>query len=136
MNWLEAKGSRLCFVSIIFIYYSWNIDWSKQFEINSFKVIPAWKTNLITLINLQELYLYYRFYNNIFVIVKCWKHLLESRHVDNWWQHVVSSIVMWFYAKLWNQVPSLDHFVVQNSGDFLCWKYKEVVCFYASNLRQ
>ena len=37
--------------------------------------------------------------------------------------------------KLWNQVPSLDHFVVQNSGDFLCWKYKEVVCFYVSNLR-
>ena len=26
-------------------------------------------------------------------------------------------------AKLWNQVPFLDHFVVQNSGDFLCWKY-------------
>ena len=23
-------------------------------------------------------------------------------------------------AKLWNQVPSLDHFVFQNSGDFLC----------------
>ena len=40
------------------------------------------------------------------------------------------------YAKLWNQFPSLDHFVVQNSGDFLCWKYKEVVCFYVSNLRQ
>ena len=27
-------------------------------------------------------------------------------------------------AKLWNQVPSLDHFVAQNSGDFLCWKYR------------
>ena len=40
------------------------------------------------------------------------------------------------FAKLWNQVSSLDHFVVQNSGDFLCWKYKEVVCFYVSNLRQ
>ena len=26
-------------------------------------------------------------------------------------------------AKLWNQVPFLDHFVVQNSGNFLCWKY-------------
>ena len=39
-------------------------------------------------------------------------------------------------SKLWNQVPSLDHFVVQNSWDFLCWKYKEVVCFYVSNLRQ
>ena len=39
-------------------------------------------------------------------------------------------------AKLWNQVPPLDHFVVQNSGDFLCWKYKKVVCFYVSNLRQ
>ena len=39
-------------------------------------------------------------------------------------------------AKLWNQVPSLDHFVAQNSGDFLCWKYKEVVCFYVSNLLQ
>ena len=25
-----------------------------------------------------------------------------------------------FYSKLRNQVPSLDHFVVQNSGDFLC----------------
>ena len=40
------------------------------------------------------------------------------------------------HPKLWNQVPSLDHFVVQNSGDYLCWKYKEVVCFYVSNLRQ
>ena len=40
------------------------------------------------------------------------------------------------YSKLWNQVPSLDHFVVQNSGDFLCWKFKEVVCLYVSNLRQ
>ena len=40
------------------------------------------------------------------------------------------------WSKLWNQVPSLDHFVVQNSGDFLCWKYKEVVFFYVSNLRQ
>ena len=40
------------------------------------------------------------------------------------------------HPKLWNQVPSLDHFVVQNSGDFLCWKYKEVVCFYVSNLLQ
>ena len=38
--------------------------------------------------------------------------------------------------KLCNQVRSLDYFVVQNSGDFLCWKYKEVVCFYISNLRQ
>ena len=27
-------------------------------------------------------------------------------------------------AKLWNQVPFLDHFVVQNFGDFLCWKYR------------
>jgi hypothetical protein len=27
-------------------------------------------------------------------------------------------------AKLWDQVPSLDHFAVQNSGDFLCWNYK------------
>ena len=41
-----------------------------------------------------------------------------------------------YCSKLWNQVPSLDHFVIQNSGDFLCWKYKEVVCFYVSNLRQ
>ena len=32
--------------------------------------------------------------------------------------------------KLWNKVPSLDHFVVQNSGDFLCWKNKEVGCYY------
>ena len=39
------------------------------------------------------------------------------------------------FPKLWNQVSSLDHFVVQNSGDFLCWKYKEIVCFYVSNLR-
>ena len=39
-------------------------------------------------------------------------------------------------SKLCNQVRSLDHFVVQNSGDFLCWKYKEVVCFYVSNLLQ
>ena len=30
----------------------------------------------------------------------------------------------WKIPKLWNQVPSLDHFVVQNSGDFLCWKYR------------
>ena len=41
-----------------------------------------------------------------------------------------------FQSKLCNQVRSLDHFVVQNSGDFLCWKYKEVVCFSVSNLRQ
>ena len=33
----------------------------------------------------------------------------------------------WFYTKLWNQVPSLDHFVVQNSGDFLCWTEKSTV---------
>ena len=33
-------------------------------------------------------------------------------------------------SKLWNQVPSLDHFVFQNSGDFLCWIYKEVACIY------
>ena len=39
-------------------------------------------------------------------------------------------------TKLCNQVRSLDHFVVQNSGDFLCWKYKEVVSFYVSNLLQ
>ena len=31
----------------------------------------------------------------------------------------------WRASKLCNQVRSLDHFVVQNSGDFLCWKYKE-----------
>ena len=30
--------------------------------------------------------------------------------------------------KLCNQVRSLDHFVVQNSEDFLCRIYKEVVC--------
>ena len=36
--------------------------------------------------------------------------------------------------KLCNQVPSLDHFVVQNSGDFLCWKYKEVLCFLCFKL--
>ena len=34
------------------------------------------------------------------------------------------------WPKLWNQVPSLDHFVFQNSGDFLCWIYKEVACIY------
>ena len=28
------------------------------------------------------------------------------------------------FAKLWNQDPSMDHFVIQNSGDFLCWKYR------------
>ena len=33
-------------------------------------------------------------------------------------------------------IPSLDHFLVHNSVDFLCWKYKEVVCFYVSILRQ
>ena len=38
---------------------------------------------------------------------------------------------------LWpNQVPSLDHFVLQNSGGFLCWKHKEGVCFYVSNNSQ
>ena len=41
-----------------------------------------------------------------------------------------------FCSKLCNQVHSLDHFVVQNFGDFLCWKYKEVECFYVSNLLQ
>ena len=40
------------------------------------------------------------------------------------------------FSELWNQVLSLDHFVFQNYGDFLCSKYKEVVCFYVSNLRQ
>ena len=46
------------------------------------------------------------------------------------------TIYLSYIAKLWNQVPSLDHFVVQNSGNFLCWKYKEVVFIYVSNLRQ
>ena len=36
-------------------------------------------------------------------------------------------------AKLWNQVPFLDHLVIQNSGDFLCWKYRYVGCFDVSN---
>ena len=49
---------------------------------------------------------------------------------------IVSQLFLLIYTKLCNQVPSLDHFVVQNSGDFLCWKYKEVVCFYVSNLLQ
>ena len=40
------------------------------------------------------------------------------------------------FAKLCNQVRSLDHFVVQNFWDFFVWKYKEVVCFYVSNLLQ
>ena len=42
----------------------------------------------------------------------------NSDYRSLWW--------LWTTArsKLWNQVPSLDHFVVQNSGDFLCWKYK------------
>ena len=56
------------------------------------------------------------------------------------WKRVYSAHVLspswWLCSKLWNQVPSLDHFVVQNFQDFLCWKYKEVVCFYVSNLRQ
>ena len=42
-------------------------------------------------------------------------------------------------SKLCNQVRSLDYFVVQNSGDFLCWKYKEVVfqtCFNSQLLRR
>ena len=26
-------------------------------------------------------------------------------------------------SKLWNQVPFLNHLVIQNSGDLLCWKY-------------
>ena len=39
-------------------------------------------------------------------------------------------------VKAMKSSPPLDHFVVQISGDFLCWKYKEVVCFYVSNLRQ
>ena len=27
-------------------------------------------------------------------------------------------------SKLWNQVLSLDHLVIQHSGNFLCWKYR------------
>ena len=50
--------------------------------------------------------------------------------------HTLPIASSWKQAKLWNQVPSLDHYVVQNSWDFLCWKYKEVVCFYVSNLWQ
>ena len=39
-------------------------------------------------------------------------------------------VIYWFFkfsflhSKLWNQVPSLDHLVIQNSGNFLCWKYR------------
>ena len=36
-----------------------------------------------------------------------------SRNWSNW---------VFKATKLWNQVPTLDHFVVQNSGDFLGWK--------------
>ena len=61
----------------------------------------------------------------------------------NWWQFaknwrglIIKCGLGQKWSKLWNQVPYLDHFVVQNSGDFLYWKYKEVVCFYVSNLRQ
>ena len=44
--------------------------------------------------------------------------------------------IMHLNAKLWNQVPSLDHLVIQNSGNFLCWKYGQVGRFYVSNFRQ
>ena len=42
----------------------------------------------------------------------------------------------WRIGKAMKSSPLLGPFCVQNSGDFLCSKYKEVVCFYVSNLRQ
>ena len=61
-------------------------------------------------------------------------------HCLNWslvflWAECDFVLFSWSKA-MYNQVRSLDHFVVQNFGDFLCWKYKEVVCFYVSNLLQ
>ena len=34
--------------------------------------------------------------------------------------HLHTACQLEINSKLLNQVPSLDHFVVQNSGDFLC----------------
>ena len=55
----------------------------------------------------------------------------------NWWQFaknwrglIIKCGLGQKWSKLWNQVPYLDHFVVQNSGDFLYWKYKEVVFMF------
>ena len=57
-------------------------------------------------------------------------HTASVLHLFNYY---VCTNYSWFGSqmpKLCNQVRSLDHFVVQNSGDFLWWIYKEVVCFY------
>ena len=35
-------------------------------------------------------------------------------------KHLLEEVLGQFCSKLCNQVRSLDHFVVQNSGDFLC----------------
>ena len=39
------------------------------------------------------------------------------------------------YTKLWNQVTSSGHFGIWNSGDFLCWKLRQVGCYDVAKLR-
>ena len=63
----------------------------------------------------------------LWAIQRCYIPSCQSRKTR---EHVffLSSVLIVqvspFLLKLWNQVPTLDHLVIQNSGDFLCWKYK------------
>ena len=63
-----------------------------------------------------------------------------TKHLPSILSNVASPDLLYFYArykqaKLWNQVPSLEHFEVQNSGDFLYWKYKEIVLFLTEEIQ-
>ena len=56
----------------------------------------------------------------------CWEIQIKGAKI---------TVNLGFESLLWIKVLwILDNFVVQNSGDFLCWKYKEVVCFYVFKL--
>ena len=58
-------------------------------------------------------------------------HLFQKLKTADWatlifwgeWSQRVT-LLLGHITKLWNQVPSLDHLVIQNSGDFLCWKLR------------
>ena len=77
----------------------------------------------------------------IYTVFNCVHFPLQSRCAIYIFYHILETFqILWPYqqsikyfalyeekfncAKLWNQVPSLDHFVVQNSGDFLSWTYR------------
>ena len=66
----------------------------------------------------------------IFWLVKCLCELspLTNHNVKPPSKHQMRLTLVLWKPKLWNQVPSLDHLVIQNSGDFLCWKLRSVGC--------